>query len=119
VRKQIYQTNLLYFVALTFAGLPDHHILTRLWTEKLINMNIVISLCTTSASHVKTHKLLQVCTQVVANLFTSCRHVVFALLFPSCCDKFATSCEQFVTSLMPLSDLSQGWSINKSDTVMI
>jgi hypothetical protein len=28
----------------------------------------------------KTHKLLQVCKQVVTNMFTSCRQVVFALL---------------------------------------
>jgi hypothetical protein len=41
---------------------------------------------------VKTHKLLQVCKQVVTNLFTSCRQVVFALLVPSCCNKFGTSC---------------------------
>jgi hypothetical protein len=31
-------------------------------------------------THVKTHKLLQVCKQVVTNLFTSCQQVVFALL---------------------------------------
>jgi hypothetical protein len=37
---------------------------------------------------VKMHKLLQVCKQVVTNLFTSCQQVVFALLVPSCCDKF-------------------------------
>jgi hypothetical protein len=29
--------------------------------------------------------------QVVTNLFTSCRQVVFALLVPSCCNKFGTS----------------------------
>jgi hypothetical protein len=38
--------------------------------------------------HIKMHKLLQVCKQVVTNLFTSCRQVVFALLVPSCCNKF-------------------------------
>ena len=43
-------------------------------------------------THVKTHKLLQVCKQVVTNLFTSCRQVVFALFVPSCCNKFGTSC---------------------------
>jgi hypothetical protein len=43
-------------------------------------------------THVKTHKLLQVCKQVVTNLFTSCQQVVFALLVPSCCNKFGTSC---------------------------
>jgi hypothetical protein len=42
--------------------------------------------------YVKTHKLLQVCKQVVTNLFTSCQQVVFALLVPSCCNKFETSC---------------------------
>jgi hypothetical protein len=56
-------------------------------------------------THVKTHKLLQVCKQVLTNLFTSCRQVVFTLLVPSC-NKFG------------LSDLLQGCS-NKSDTVMI
>jgi hypothetical protein len=45
-----------------------------------------------AATHVKTHKLLQVCKQVVTNLFTSCRQVVFALLVPSCCNKFGTGC---------------------------
>ena len=62
-------------------------------------------------THVKTHKLLQVCKQVVTHLFTSCRQVVVALLVPSCCNKFGTS-------LMALSDVFQGCS-NKSDTVMI
>jgi hypothetical protein len=70
--------------------------------------------------HVKTHKLLQVCKQVVTNLFTSCQQVVFALLVPSCC---ITSLEQAVNNLeracmMALSDLLQGRS-NKSDTIMI
>ena len=70
-------------------------------------------------THVKTHKLLQVCKQVVTNLLTSCsQQVVFALLVPSCCNKFGTSCSQLATSLMALSDLLQGCS-NKSDTVMI
>ena len=39
-----------------------------------------------SSTNVKTHKLLQVCKQVVTNLFTSCREVVFALLVPICCN---------------------------------
>ena len=34
-------------------------------------------------TRVKTHKLLQVCKQVVTSLFTSCQQVVFALLVPS------------------------------------
>jgi hypothetical protein len=41
-------------------------------------------ICTT---HVKTHKSLQVCKQVVLNVFTNCRQVVFALLVLSCCYK--------------------------------
>jgi hypothetical protein len=45
-----------------------------------------------SPAHVKTNKLLQVCKQVVTNLFTSCQQVVFALLVLSCCNKFGTSC---------------------------
>ena len=36
-----------------------------------------------SATPVKTHKLLQVCKQVVTSLFTSCQQIVFALLVPS------------------------------------
>jgi hypothetical protein len=42
-------------------------------------------------THVKTHKLLQVCKQVVTNLFTKCQQVVFALLVRSN-NKFGTSC---------------------------
>ena len=34
-------------------------------------------------TRVKTHKLLQVCKQVVTSLFTSFQQVVFALLVPS------------------------------------
>ena len=39
---------------------------------------------------------------------------MFALLVPTCCNKFGTSCSQHVTSLMTLSDLLQGCSY-KSD----
>ena len=38
---------------------------------------------TPKSTRVKTHKLLQVCKQVVASLFTSCQQVVFALLVSS------------------------------------
>ena len=37
----------------------------------------------TQHTRVKTHKLLQVCKQVVTSLFTSCQQVVFARLVPS------------------------------------
>ena len=36
-----------------------------------------------NTTRVKTHKLLQVCKQVVTSLLTSCQQVVFALLVPS------------------------------------
>ena len=69
-------------------------------------------------TRVKTHKLLQVCKQVVTSLFTSCQQVVFALLVPSLLqqvwNKLLTTCNKLET----LSDLLQGCS-NKSDTVMI
>jgi uncharacterized membrane protein len=58
--------------------------------------------------HVKIHKLLQDCKQVITNMFTSCRQVAFTLLVNA----------KFVTSFMGLSGLLQGCS-NKSDTVMI
>jgi hypothetical protein len=65
------------------------------------------------------HKLLQVCKQVIANLFTSSGQVVFALLVPTCCNKFGTSCSQHVTSLMTLSYLLQGCSYKSDTWVMI
>jgi hypothetical protein len=43
--------------------------------------NSLLSLSTVApTTHVKTHKLLQVCKQVVTNLFTSCRQVVAVAL---------------------------------------
>ena len=73
------------------------------------------SVCT----RVKTHKLLQVCKQVVTSLFTSCQQVVFAPLVPSLLQQVWNKLlKQLVTSLMALSDLLQGCS-DKSDTVMI
>ena len=48
--------------------------------------------------HVKTHKLLQVCKQVVTSQFTSCPQVVFALLVPSLLqqdwNKLLTACNK-------------------------
>ena len=66
----------------------------------------------TRDTHVKTHKLLQVWKQVVTNLFTSCRQVVFALLVSNCCNKFGTG-----LSLLALSDSLQGCS-KTTDTVI-
>jgi hypothetical protein len=93
------------------------HILCRVISIQSISVSFKCK-ANRSCTHVKTHKLLQVCKQVVTNLFTCCGQVVFALLVPSCCNKFGTSCYQHVTSLMALSDLLQGCS-NKSDTIMI
>jgi hypothetical protein len=47
------------------------------------------------SKHVKTHKLLQVCKQVVTNLFTSCSQVVLHSLFLV----VVTSLEQAVNNL--------------------
>ena len=38
-----------------------------------------------TTAHIKMHKLLHL-------QFTNCRQLVFALLVPSCCNKFGTSC---------------------------
>ena len=43
----------------------------------------IYRVCYATGIRVKTHKLLQVCKQIVTNLFTSCQQVVFALLVPS------------------------------------
>ena len=45
-------------------------------------------------THVKTHKLVQVCKQIVTRLFTSCQQVVLALF-----QFVVTSLEQVVDNL--------------------
>jgi hypothetical protein len=57
----------------------------------LVNIVIIVHLT------IYTHKnaKLQVCKQVVTNLFTSCRQVVFALLVPIFCDKLLPTCNKF------------------------
>jgi hypothetical protein len=56
-----------------------------------------------------TRKNAQVVTnlqQTCSNAFpTTCLQDDFALLVPSCCNKFGTSCEQLVIRLMASSDL--------------
>ena len=49
----------------------------------LFEMKEIFLLAMSETTRVKTHKLLQVCKQVVTSLFTSCQQVVFALLVPS------------------------------------
>ena len=66
-----------------------------------------------TTTRVKTHKLLQVCKQVVTSLFTSCQQVP-SLLW-QVWNKLLTTCNKLD---MALSDLLQGCS-NKSDTDMI
>jgi hypothetical protein len=61
---------------------------TKSWASLSIIVNEL-------ATHVKMHKLLQICKQVVTNLFTSCRQVVFALLVPV----VVTSLEKAVNNL--------------------
>ena len=57
------------------------------------------------ATRVKTHKLLQICKQVVTSLFTSCQHVVFALLAPSLLwqvwNKLLTNCNKLDGIIRP------------------
>ena len=56
---------------------------------------------------IKTHKLLQICKQVVTRLLSSRSQDVFALLVPSCCDESETSCYHPVSKLMAVTDLLQ------------
>ena len=71
-----------------------------------------------STTRVKTHKLLQVCKQIVTNLFTSCQQVVFARLVPSLLqqvwNKLLTTCNKLDGIIRPVTSCS-----NKSATIMI
>ena len=58
-------------------------------------------------THVKLHKLFQICKQVVTKLLSSRYQDVFALLVLSCCDKSGTSCYHLVTRSMTVTDLLQ------------
>ena len=59
-------------------------------------------------THVKTHKLLQICKQVVSKQgYKSISRDVLPLLVPSCCDKSGTSCYHLVTRLMMVTDFLQ------------
>jgi hypothetical protein len=76
-----------------------------------MTFSIVHRLAGTSISIIhalkRTHKLLQICKQVVTRLLSSRYQDVFALLVPSCCDKSGTSCYHLVTRLMTVTDLLQ------------
>jgi hypothetical protein len=66
-------------------------------------------------THVKTHRLLQVCKQAVIQVCSQsiekfCAHFLLSVV--------VRGCSQIVTSLMALSDLLQGCS-DKSDTLVI
>jgi hypothetical protein len=105
-----------------FLALPQEHFkpVGLFMDGNKSSRNIQKDVNKTRPSHVKTHKLLHICKQVVTTLFTSCQQVVFAPLVPIV---VVTSLKhasrwKLVTSLMALSDLLQGCS-NKSDTVMI
>ena len=63
--------------------------------------------CQPIYTHTKTRKLIQICKQVVTRLLSTRYQDVFALLVPSCCDKFGTSCYHLVTRLMTVTDLLQ------------
>ena len=65
----------------------------------------------TSGTHVKTHKLLQTCKQVVTSLFTSCSQDVFALLVPNLLEqvwnKLLTNCNKLDATIRPVTRLFQ------------
>ena len=72
-----------------------YHVASSLWKSNLIQFHF----CRLAAStRVKTHKLLQVCKQVVTSLFTRCQQVVFALFVPSLLqqiwNKLLTTCNK-------------------------
>ena len=62
-------------------------------------------------THVKTHKLLQTCKQVVTSLFTSCSQDVFALLVPNLLEqvwnKLLTNCNKLDGTIRPVTRLFQ------------
>ena len=64
-----------------------------------------------SSTHVKTHKLLQTCKQVVTSLFTSCSQDVFALLVPNLLEqvwnKLFTNCNKLDGTIRPVTRLFQ------------
>ena len=66
---------------------------------------------TNSNTHVKTHKLLQTCKQVVTSLFTSCSQDVFALLVPNLLEqvwnKLLTNCNKLDGTIRPVTRLLQ------------
>jgi hypothetical protein len=60
-----------------------------------VDENWAVTHCCRRYFELHTRKNAQVVTglqQVVTSLFTSCGQDVFALLVPSCCNKFGTSC---------------------------
>ena len=63
--------------------LIDHNILLRKLKTLDVSPVLVGWIAAFLTTRVKTHKLLQVCKQVVTILFTGCQQVVFALLVPS------------------------------------
>ena len=62
-------------------------------------------------THVKTHKLLQTCKQVVTSLFTSCSQDVIALLVPNLLEqvwnKLLTNCNKLDGTIRPVTKLFQ------------
>ena len=64
-----------------------------------------------SATHVKTHMLLQTCKQVVTSLLTSCCQDVFALLVLNLLEqvwnKLLTNCNKLDATIRPVTRLFQ------------
>ena len=77
--------------------------------NRISDQAIVIIALDLLCTHVKTHKLLQTCKQVVTSLFTSCSQDVFALLVPNLLEqvwnKLLTNCNKLGGTIRPVTRL--------------
>ena len=82
----------------------DDVILPATMVENILQVNITDEFVLVASLyawlHVKTSKLLKIGKQVVTRLLSSRYQDVFALLVPSCCDKYDTSYYHLVTRSM-------------------
>ena len=84
---------------------------TRLTNELNCMQGTRVAIDVPAYTHVKTHKLLQTCKQVVTTLFTSCSQDVFALLVPNLLEqvwnKLLTNCNKLDGTVRPVTRLFQ------------
>jgi hypothetical protein len=87
--KEIFHAKQKFWIICGPRGIPNNVVILN----RTLNYSTLRFSCKKTLQISKAHKLLQVCKQVVTNLFTSCWQVVFALLVPSCCNKLLTTCK--------------------------